>query len=597
MTRQERVTHYTHTSNTQKAEAARLSRQIYAIGTVRLLVFVAGVAAIYLFHKNLQLVAALAFTTLAALVALMKYSEKLQEEKRYAISLHKICEDELQAFQGDFSAFDGADEKIDPQHDFSFDLDIFGQKSVFQLINRTVLKTGKETLCRILQFPLLEKHEIQKRQEAIGELAREENFCLRFRTTGAVSDDVFGTENDVKQAFSSRPKLNNSTLWETLCVVVPAVYLIYGALVAAGTVSAAYFGLLYFATLTLSFVPIKAVRNIRSNFDKKTKILDTYAKLIQTVENQPSASPLLTDTKRLLGENNSASTSIKQLSAYCRNLDLSFTLALLLLQPFLLWNVRYALKIEKWMQLHSDDAEKWFAALAQYDALVSLATFAANNPDYVFPQIADNSFLLSAKNMGHPLIAREKCVRNHIEISRKPYFMIVTGANMAGKSTYLRTVGINLVLAGIGAPVYAEMFRFSPTRLLTNLRTADSLVNNESYFFAELKRLKMIIENLQSSDAGLFIILDEILKGTNSTDKQKGSFALMRRLVKLGGNGIIATHDLALGKLESEFPHEIENFFFDAHIEGDKLSFAYTLQRGIAETMNASFLMKKMGIV
>jgi len=198
--------------------------------------------------------------------------------------------------------------------------------------------------------------------------------------------------------------------------------------------------------------------------------------------------------------------------------------------------------------------------------------------------------------MGHPLIHREQCVRNDINITRNPYFMIVTGANMAGKSTYLRTVGVNHILASIGAPVCAESMKFYPGRLLTNLRTADSLVNNESYFFAELKRLKMIIDRLESGEQGLFIILDEILKGTNSEDKQKGSFALMKRLVNLGANGIIATHDLVLGDLENEYPESIQNFHFDATIVQDILSFNYKLTRGIATTMNASFLMKKMGI-
>ena len=167
---------------------------------------------------------------------------------------------------------------------------------------------------------------------------------------------------------------------------------------------------------------------------------------------------------------------------------------------------------------------------------------------------------------------------------------------MAGKSTYLRTIGVNHLLASVGMPVCARKMLFYPGSLLTNLRTADSLVNNESYFFAELRRLKMIIDRLEAGEQGLFIILDEILKGTNSEDKKKGSLALVKRLITLGGNGIIATHDLSLGELESEFPQQIKNYHFDATIEGDLLTFDYRLQEGIAVNMNASFLMRKMGI-
>jgi DNA mismatch repair ATPase MutS len=223
-----------------------------------------------------------------------------------------------------------------------------------------------------------------------------------------------------------------------------------------------------------------------------------------------------------------------------------------------------------------------------------LGIFAYNNPDYAYPEVSD-TFMFEAKELGHPMINRSACVRNDVEMNGQPFFLVVTGANMAGKSTYLRTAGINLVLACAGAPVCAVSLRFYPYRLVTNLRTSDSLTENESYFFAELKRLKMIIDRLQSGDR-LFIILDEILKGTNSEDKQKGSIALMRQLVSLEGNGIIATHDLVLGILEKEFPGAIKNYRFEAGIDGEQLSFTYKIQEGVARNMNASFLMKQMGI-
>jgi DNA mismatch repair ATPase MutS len=166
---------------------------------------------------------------------------------------------------------------------------------------------------------------------------------------------------------------------------------------------------------------------------------------------------------------------------------------------------------------------------------------------------------------------------------------------MAGKSTYLRTVGVNHILACIGAPVCADEMRVFPSKLVTNLRTADSLNNNESYFFAELKRLKMIIDRLHVGET-LLIILDEILKGTNSIDKQKGSLALIKQLIALNSNGIIATHDLVLGILEKEFPANVKNYRFEAEIKDDNLIFSYKIQEGIAQNMNATFLMQKMGI-
>ena len=232
--------------------------------------------------------------------------------------------------------------------------------------------------------------------------------------------------------------------------------------------------------------------------------------------------------------------------------------------------------------------------MAEFDSLVSFAVYAYNHPDYIYPE-ASETYILEGKNLGHPMLNRKVCVSNDVTIESHPFFLVVTGANMAGKSTYLRTVGINLMLACAGAPVCASSLKFYPYKLVTNLRTSDSLTDNESYFFAELKRLKMIIDRLQSGEP-LFIILDEILKGTNSEDKQKGSIALMKQLVSLGANGIIATHDLLLGDLEKEFPDAIKNYRFEADIKDDHLSFTYKIREGVAQNMNASFLMKKMGI-
>ena len=190
---------------------------------------------------------------------------------------------------------------------------------------------------------------------------------------------------------------------------------------------------------------------------------------------------------------------------------------------------------------------------------------------------------------------RNKCVRNGISIEKRPFFIIITGANMAGKSTYLRTVGINYLLACIGAPVWAKQMEIFPARLITSLRTSDSLTDNESYFFAELKRLKLIIDKLQAGE-DLFIILDEILKGTNSVDKQKGSFALIKQFMSMNANGIIATHDLLLSSLANSFPKNIRNYCFEADITNNELTFSYKMRDGVAQNMNACFLMKKMGI-
>ena len=594
----QRIEAYNKLAITSKEKAEVLRKKLLANSIFRLIVFlIAAVFAYFMLTKSIWNVAAFS-GTMAVFLLLLRRHEKLANEKKRAETVQKIAEDELKAFRHDFSPFDGMAERINPAHDFSFDLDIFGENSIFQLLNRTCTSMGKETLADMLENPLTDDEEIGKRQQAVKELAEKEDFCLQYRIIGMLSDDKSLDENAVRKLGEAQKLFRKPRFWWAAIIVVPALYILLIGLTIAGIISGAEITLLYIVMLAFSSVPMKKVKRIWQLFEKKVKLLESYADLLRMIETEKVESSLL----KLLQQSaksreTSASAAIKQLAQYSRNLGLSFAVPIfLILNPFFLWNVLYALKIEKWMEQHASEINTWFSALAEVDALISLGTFAVNNPDCSYPTF-EKTGCFNAIGLRHPLIPRQKCVRNNIEISQTPFFMIVTGANMAGKSTYLRTVGVNHVFAGIGLPVCAEQMGYRPEQLLTNLRTADSLVNSESYFFAELKRLKMIIERLKSNNGGVFIVLDEILKGTNSVDKQKGSFQLMRRLVKLGGNGIIATHDLTLGSLENEFPEAIKNFHFDANIENDVLSFDYKLQRGIAQTMNASFLMKNMGIV
>lgn len=593
-----RIKKFRALADEQQNLTAKYRREINRNSLLRLTVFIVGAVLAYLFYAQTVPVISICAATAIAFSALLKRHNKLHDKRAKSQTLAQIAQDELKAFNHDFSPFDGAPEKIDPAHNFSFDLDIFSERSVFQLLNRTSLGMGKETLAQMVENPLKNGNKIHDRQQATKELSGKEEFCFQFRTIGLLSDDAYFDKNAVKQLGNSKPQFPNAKFWTAATFVVPALYVLFAVFSMAGIISGGKFILLYLITLIFSTIPMKRVKKVWRLFDKKTKLLQSYAELLQLFEENSFESPLLTSLQNSIKENNlKGSSEIKKLAQYSRNLDLSFAVPVLfILNPFFLWNVAYALKIEKWMQKNASEIEKWFSVLAKTDALISLGSFTANNPDYVYPTMSD-SFCLRGKNIGHPLIPRHKCVRNDIDIASKPFFMIVTGANMAGKSTYLRTVGVNLVLASIGLPVCADAFTFYPGKLLTNLRTADSLVNNESYFFAELKRLKMIISQLESGEDGLFIILDEILKGTNSEDKQKGSFQLMKRLVNLGGNGIIATHDLTLSELENQFPKEIENVHFDAEIKDDTLSFDYKLQQGVAKTMNANFLMRKMGII
>lgn len=272
-------------------------------------------------------------------------------------------------------------------------------------------------------------------------------------------------------------------------------------------------------------------------------------------------------------------------------------LVFLLLNGFLLWDFRQLAALDGWLRRYGREVAGWFGALAGFDALASLGAFAYNHPGYVYPEaVGSDRPVYEAEALGHPLIDPARCVCNPVQLPARPSFLIVTGANMAGKSTYLRAVGVNFVLAMLGAPVCAASMTFTPCTLFTGLHTTDSLAGNESYFFAELKRLRQVVLRQRAGEKCM-VILDEILKGTNSVDKQTGSLALVRQLVSLGTVGAAATHDLVLGSLAEEFPGVVRAVCFESEIVDDALHFDYRLRPGVARHMNACFLMEQMDII
>lgn len=589
------IKYYSDIIDYQQGILSGLKKTIFQIGTIRLVIAILCAIGVYWFWSETTIVVTIILVSFVVFLILMKYHSKLFKRKNYSEQKIQNAQNELKGIDYDFSAFDGAPEKISADHSFSLDLDLFGDRSFFQSINRTVTSFGKDYLADTLIRPLEDKQAIFVRQQAIDELKQKPKLLDHFRAIGQTSDaDTLNTK-DFAESFSYPVLLSKSKLWRALVYLFPALYLILGVFVYLGMASSTLFVPLYLLTFAISAIPHKKVSLVMGTFDRKSKVLGTYSELFQVMENESFKSEQLQSIQKQLQTGERASKAIERLRSLHNNLMMSEAYPILLLiNPLLLWNVKYTIKVESWTLKHKKDIETWFDAIAQFDAIVSWAVFAFNHPDYVYPKPADK-FIFKGSALGHPLLDRNVCVRNDVDISRTPYFLVITGANMAGKSTYLRTIGINHTLACAGAPVCAESLDFYPGKLVTNLRTADSLADNESYFFAELKRLKMIIDRLQSGEE-LFIILDEILKGTNSVDKQKGSLALMKQLISLDGNGIIATHDLLLGQLEKEYPESVKNYRFEADITNGHLSFTYKIREGVAENMNATFLMKQMGI-
>lgn len=490
----------------------------------------------------------------------------------------------------------GGSQYIDPTHHYSFDIDLFGDKSLFALLDSTSTQLGSRKLAEWLSRPDTVADDVEERQNAIRELTEKPEFLLSLSAAGIIASDEIPEGNPEDKI----PDFSISKVQKAAVAVVPFLYVAAFCLLSLDLISGTQIFFLFLWILLLGSLQAKRIGKLHDWTDRTIARLSCFSEVFQKIENEPFTSDILRMIQNdLTVSKQKASLATRRLARLLHNLDQRYNaFGYAIMNGFLLWDWRQIGNIDHWMKQNGQEIDRWKKAIAEIDALSAIASFARNNPDYTFPKVDHSgTIIMKAKAAGHPLISNSLCVRNDIETIANSSFFVVTGANMAGKSTYLRTVATNFLLANIGAPVCAQSMLFSKADLFTSLRTSDSLASGKSYFFAELERLRDIVRQAESGKR-TFVILDEILRGTNSADKQKGSIGLVRKLIDLPVGGIIATHDLALGKLAERFPDKIRNFRFEADITDSKqLSFSYRILPGIAQNANASFLMEQMGII
>ena len=594
---QNRIDYYWSQIEKIKRDLSVETNRIYKIGTLRLLLFIIGtMGVVYFRHKWIEAgVIFIVFITLYLL--LVKVHSRMFHRKAYLEKAKLVNEQELKAINYDASSFDAGTDLIDPSHPFSFDIDIFGNKSLFQYTNRTVTSLGRRLLGGYFVKPLDTKSDILARQQAIEELAKKVDFRQQYRISGLLNENTsYNDDEKLKKWSESINYFSSRTYYSYIKWLVPAVNALFIFLYIIGIVPLSVPIFFIVAFLLCSIILGKYITKEQETSNKQLQILKTYVCLISSIEQESfESNELIRIQKQLYCNSLKASDVVKQLNHLISALDQRNNIFVTaILDGLFFWELHRIIKIEQWKDHYSKYLSTWLESVGKMDSFCSLATYAYNNPSFNYPEISDTP-QYKAEALKHPLMNRSTCVPNDIDMEGAPCFTIVTGANMAGKSTYLRTVAINHLLACIGMPVDALRMTIYPAHLVTSLRTTDSLTDNESYFFAELKRLKMIIDKLNSGEK-LFIILDEILRGTNSLDKQKGSYSFIKQLVISGASGLIATHDLQLATLSKHFPQYISTQCFEADIVNNELTFSYKLRDGVAQNMNACFLMKKMGI-
>lgn len=577
---------------------AVLKKQHLIISLVRLFVFIAGgILSAFMFSHSVIWGAFALLLTFASFLFLVVKFEDYSDKIAITENLVRINSNEISALDGNFTAFDGGSDLIDPKHDFSGDLDLFGDDSLFRFLNRTVTGSGRSLLAGWLSEPYDLRNEITERQEAVRELAGKLGFRQQFMAFGLGKplndEEIMSLIKwlEGKEDYYSSPLLRISSVFLPLTAVIALIFAI------AGVIPFMVFLFLYVFNLLLIAIFLKRSNRIHEMVSRKHLFLSSFGRLVKSFDNESFTSDILTGIQeKLCSGRISVAGKIKELNSIIRAFDNRLNLFVgLILNGLLLWDFHCIIRLEKWRRSAADDLPVWLNLLGRIDGFNSLANFAFNNPDYSYPQTAAGGALIEAEAMGHPLLGVGTRICNNFSVAERGQVFIITGANMAGKSTFLRTVGVNMLLGMIGAPVCAGRMNLTPVKLFTSMRTVDSLSHNESYFYAELKRLKILKERLGNGEE-IFFILDEILKGTNSIDKSLGSKQFLRKVIELGGTGLIATHDISLGEMETEYPGTVVNKCFEIEIDGENISFDYLLRDGITRKMNAAVLMRQMGI-
>ncbi|MGB6153644.1 MAG: DNA mismatch repair protein MutS [Pricia sp.] len=558
---------------------------------IRLAVFCAAGLGVYFTFENTRLVLAIVLLAIVLFLFLVSRHSDLQYKRDRLKALIDINETEIKVLRRNFHDLPDGDLYQDPQHYFSQDIDLFGRGSFYQYANRTALPQGSDTFARLLTENSID--EIAQKQEAIKELAQMPEWRQNFSAVASLAKAETSSENIARwlSGYSPfMPKLMRILPW-----IYSGISLMIFVLYLADIVPVSLLILNLTIGLGITFSYFKKITGLTAEASKARSTFQQYNILLTEIEETPFKSEYLQKLKSaIVSESEKTSGIIKKFADQLNSLDKNGNVFYLFFaNGFFLRTLIHCYQVENWIQKHGNSVEKWFETIAFFDAFNSLGNFAFNHPTYAYPVLSEGETVLRSEAAGHPLLHPEKSVLNDFKIGAAQFF-IITGANMAGKSTFLRTVSLQIVMANVGLPVCAASVAYSPIKLITSMRTTDSLTDDESYFFSELKRLKFIVDEVQKDT--YFIVLDEILKGTNSTDKAKGSRKFVERLVASKSTGIIATHDLSLCEVAKELP-QIENHYFDAEIIDNELHFDYTFKEGICQNMNASFLLKKMEIV
>lgn len=585
------VEFYNHYKSELEDLLKKVKSKIALLGILRLVVFIGTAYFVYLqwnqfssIHYLIVLLAIIVF------IWLVKISANAVWDKESFLAQIRVIENELVVKEGGDSFFSNG-EKYLHATSTSFDLDLFGKKSIFHFLNRTHTSYGNSLLSsRILNSELnIEKlYQDQHKIKAFSLLPKlniEISAYYRLEENASILKNMQVWMRDEKKYFTSQ--------WMTILKwMVPLISI---GLITVGILLEN----ILWASLPILFLPIVTRLSIKG-LSIQEKITDyesyihKYTVILGSFINHTKENSVLEE------EHQEAKIAFKELKKLHRHLEMlestNNLLVKIFLNSYLFYEIHCLSKIEDWKNQHHKAFPSWELLIGKIEYYVSLGTYAFNFPTYEYPTFEKEKLIIQAKGIQHPLMFGY-AVSNDIEIGQKEQLVLLTGSNMSGKTTFLRTIGVNVIIGQLGAPVAAKVLLYTPLKVMTSIRISDSLQENTSYFKAELNQLKTIIDAIKLQEAPILVLIDEILKGTNSEDKTNGSAAYMHQLMNNSCLSIFATHDLILSELEKQYPQKMSNYCFESTITQNELYFNYQIQPGVAQNKNASFLMKKMGII
>ncbi len=575
---------------------SKATKKHNTISTCRLLAIALLAVSIFYYLKSDHFLFLLVSTfSVISFLVLMKVHQKVSFDKSVSGALVAINTDEINYLDHQIIPFADGRAFVDANHPYAHYLDIFGNNSIYQHLNRTATYIGGKKLASLL-LSMLPNNQILDHQKAIQELAPKTIWRQKVQAIAKINQDHPTVYHQlITWSKSTSKRLSKLSL---ILSFVSPIALIVTSVACVLTQSDRLF---YIAVMLFSFnivfliIHLKKINQEMLHFNRVHQNILQYSLLLKAVEDESFQSEKMIQLKTALKhENKYASEHVKHLSSLFNKLEsIQNGAGAILFNGLFLYHVYQLNALLTWKNKFATHIEQWLDVIGEIETLNSLANFSHNNLQYTFP-ILNDQFEISFENLGHPLIKEPQRVCNSISFKNQK-FSILTGSNMSGKSTFLRCVGMNMVLAGIGVPICSTNAHIHPLPIYASMRLTDSLTDSESYFFAELKRLELIMNQLKQGPC--FILLDEILRGTNSDDKRNGTIAIIRKMVEYKAIGIIATHDLEVCDTASKFPEYLSNNCFEVEIVNDDLHFDYKLRDGICKNKSASFLMSKMGII